>query len=332
MTESEIAQFQQLSTQVGLNPLLTQGSTGNTSIKTLDSLWIKASGKWLADALRREIFIPIDLEEGRGCMRRGIDPAEIFTGPPGSEAKASVETAMHLTIPHRVVVHVHSINTLAWAVRQDAETRLTSRLDGLNWAWIPYVASGLALARELEKALSRSSGTNVFVLGNHGLVIAAEDCKGARALLDDVERRVRIPPRPVPEPDTPASVPAALSDSGWKFPDHAGIHALGTDSAARAILSGGLLYPCQAIFSNSRSAEVFRSVSPAAPDLGRAQRSFLIVDGCGVLVRDGIGQSEYAMLEGLAQVVQRIESPAPIRYLTSAEIAASLAAAADRYR
>jgi len=38
----------------------------------------------------------------------------------------------------------------------------------------------------------------VLILGNHGLVVAAEDCDSAESLLDDVERRLALPPRTTP--------------------------------------------------------------------------------------------------------------------------------------
>lgn len=68
------------------------------------------------------------------------------------------------------------MNTIAWAVRGDAQVQLEHRLDGLRWQWISYVPSGLPLAREIEKAVSASADTDVFVLGNHGLVIGADHC------------------------------------------------------------------------------------------------------------------------------------------------------------
>ena len=80
---------------------------------------------------------------------------------------------------------------------------------------------------------------------------------------------------------------------------------------------------------------MFRAISLDRLGLDGAayrDRHFLIVDGGGVLVRESITPSEYAMLQGLAEVVQRIDSLAPIHYLTAAEIACSLGAAADRYR
>lgn len=57
----ELRPLLDLAARVGRNPLLTQASTGNISMKLGDLLWIKASGKWLADAANDNILIPLDL-------------------------------------------------------------------------------------------------------------------------------------------------------------------------------------------------------------------------------------------------------------------------------
>ena len=36
---------------------------------------------------------------------------------------------MHAVLPHRVVLHVHCVNTIAWAVRQDAPAQLEHQLE-----------------------------------------------------------------------------------------------------------------------------------------------------------------------------------------------------------
>src|ERR1700758_3862339 len=140
--QGELAQLRELSARIVGDPLLTQASTGNTSIKLDDVLWIKASGRCLADAKREDILVPLDLRAVKRCMNLRVDPAEVY-------ACASIETAMHAVLPHPVVLHVHSVNTIAWAVRADARLRLQRQLDGLRWQWVPYVPSGLPLAREI---------------------------------------------------------------------------------------------------------------------------------------------------------------------------------------
>ncbi len=117
----EVQRLLELTRRVGNDPLLTQGSTGNSSAKIDGVLWIKASGKWMADALRDDILIPLDLEEVRRCLRDGVDPAVRFPN-------ASLETALHALLPHRIVLHVHCVNTIAWAVRSDAPSALAGAL------------------------------------------------------------------------------------------------------------------------------------------------------------------------------------------------------------
>jgi len=46
--------------------------------------------------------------------------------------------------------------------------QLKERLAGLYWRWIPYAASGMPLAREIEKAVAGAPETDVLILGNHG--------------------------------------------------------------------------------------------------------------------------------------------------------------------
>src|SRR5947209_18181119 len=94
---AELTPLLELTTRIGRNPLLTQGSTGNTSAKLGGVLWIKASGKWMADVTDPGLLIPLDLARVTECLSRNLDPVDRFPG-------ASLETATHAVIPHRIVV------------------------------------------------------------------------------------------------------------------------------------------------------------------------------------------------------------------------------------
>src|SRR5271156_2457497 len=92
LARAELLPLLELTQRVGCDPLLTQASSGNSSIKLDGVLWIKASGRWMADALRDDIFIPLDwVEVVTECLRQGMDPAERYTD-------ASLETAMHAVL------------------------------------------------------------------------------------------------------------------------------------------------------------------------------------------------------------------------------------------
>ncbi len=323
---AELEPLLSLSARVGNDPLLTQASTGNSSMKLDGVLWIKASGKWMADAHTSDILIPLDLAAVTECLQQNVDPADRF-------ASASIETSMHSVVPRRVVLHVHSVNTIAWAVREDAPVQLHRLLDGLRWRWVPYIPSGLPLAREIEKVLSPD--VDILILGNHGLVLAGDDCAEVEQLLDEVERRLAIPARRAHPADYDLLARIAAK-TDWELPDDDDVHALGTDAVSRGILSRGLLFPCQAIFSKSSTPELFSAVRPSYPlDQWAARyegRPFLIVEGCGVLFHQSMTPAERAMVSGLAQVVLRTGPSTPVRYLTDREVESSSSEVAYRYR
>jgi rhamnose utilization protein RhaD (predicted bifunctional aldolase and dehydrogenase) len=310
----EFERLMEFTARVGGNPLLTQARTGNISIKLDGEMWIKASGRWMAAALRDDIFIPLDLCGVNQCLDAGRNPAERFAG-------ASIETAMHAVLPQRVVLHAHCVNAIAWAVRADGFSQLQHRLQGLRWQWLPYLPSGVPLARAITEALEREPHTDLFVLANHGLVLAAEDVESLDSLLEDVRRRMNIGRR-FGHPADYTRLAEISTNSEWELPDDDEIHALGTDPIARKIISEGILFPCQTIFSGGSGLEAFQPFawcSRREPRDGDAP--FLILEKCGVLVSKDIGPAGLAMLSGLANVVQRLSPPAAIRYLTDAEIA-----------
>jgi ribulose-5-phosphate 4-epimerase/fuculose-1-phosphate aldolase len=318
---SELTDLRELSARLGRNPLLVQASSGNTSVKLGDVLWVKASGKWLADAMQEEVLVPVNLAEVRQCVRQHVDPAEVYVSQSGNPLRASVETSMHAVLPHPVVIHVHSVNTIAWAVRRDGRAQLKDRLAGLRWQWIPYVASGLPLAKAIKNVLVLAP--DVLVLGNHGLVVCGQNCTAAEALLYEVERRLAITPRRAPKPDFTfiAGIPEW---SGWCLPESAALHALGTDPVSRETICGGVLYPCQAIFLSTHIP-----VLPWSVPLPQANKHcncpsrvgpLLIAKDRGVCISENMTNAEYDVLVGLMHVAQRIDASVPIRYMTKAEV------------
>ena len=331
--EREVASLRDLSARVGNDPLLVQASNGNISIKLDGILRIKASGKWLAHAMQEEILVRLELAEVQESIQNDTEIASRYGLK--DQLRPSIETPMHAILRHRVVIHVHSINTIAWAIRVDGPDQLKERLAGLHWRWIPYAASGIPLAREIEKAVASAQETDVLILGNHGLVVCGRDCYTAEKLLREVERRLAIAPRRFPKPD--ATVLALIARfSRWQFPDIDSLHALGTDAVSRKILKGGVLYPCQAIFLGqtmpllppaavvSKSTERVNSKDRTPP--------FVAVERSGVMLNEKTTSAQRATLIGLAQVTQRTEESARLRYLQAAEVADVLSKGAHGYK
>jgi rhamnose utilization protein RhaD (predicted bifunctional aldolase and dehydrogenase) len=323
---SEIDCLLSLSARIGRDRLLTQASNGNTSIKLDRILWIKASAKWLSNALQEDILVPVDLALAKNCLRQNKDLRSVQANSERN-LRPSIETAMHLVLGHRVVVHVHSVNSIALGIRSDARQHLRRRLDGLRWEFLPYVPSGLPLAEAVERVVRDSPCTDVIVLGNHGLIVCGRHCDSVEELLDEVERRLALNPRRAPDFDSDFLLRLGREGSGWRLPEHTALHALATDAISRRILSGGVLYPCQAIFLGgsdpwkcfypglySEAAKKLKCQSEGQP--------FAILEGRGVLISDNITSAELETLLGLVEVVQRVDDAASIRYLTSGELQA----------
>jgi hypothetical protein len=116
----------------------------------------------------------------------------------------------------------------------------------------------------------------------------------------------------------------------WRVPHNPVIHSLGTDSVSRQIISGGVLYPCQAIFLTTAA----RTFPPSADvrDLSGIEQPFAMIEGAGTLVRAQPNPAESATLTGLAQVLQRIPETASVRYLRDYEVRDLLCADFYRYR
>ncbi len=309
--------------------MLVQAATGNTSVKLDDVLWVKASGKWLAHADREEILLPVSLSETLSRVATNTDPAGQTAIVGGVALGTSVETAMHAVIPHRVVLHVHSVNTIAWAVRADGEHNLRQRLAGLEWAWIPYLSSGLPLAGAIQQAVTANPNIQVFILANHGLVVCGNSPHSAEALLRDVETRLALPPRATPEPNWD-QLNAIAERISWRVPANPVVHALGIDPVSRHILGQGVLYPCEAIFLAPRIPVVSRFIT--AQEAEQSDSACLIIEDCGTLMRQRQNPVEGLTLAGLAQVVLRIPADAPLACLTPAEVNDLLCADVYRYR
>ena len=114
---------------------------------------------------------------------------------PAATLRPSIETSLHALLPHRVVLHVHAVNTIAWASCLGVDKEMAERLEGLAWARVPYRRPGLPLSQVVAETLAQRR-PDVLILGNHGLLVGAADCAAAEALVHEVERRLYLPVRP----------------------------------------------------------------------------------------------------------------------------------------
>ncbi len=318
-----LGELNRFSAKIGRDIRLVQAGGGNTSVKDGGILWVKSSGAWLADAEDRTVFVPLDLAKIQATMTAG---QEDFSGcvMEGATGRPSIETSLHALMPRRIVVHCHSVNTLAWAVQAAGREVLNERLRGLQWLWIDYARPGLALSQAVREALLASPDARVLVLASHGLVLAADTIGEAQALLDEVERRLQLPERQSPAPSL--STLQTLLPTGSRLPAFEPVHALALDPVARRVATSGALYPDHAVFLGT-AVPAIDGHDPAG--LRQSLEALLlqrphcaIVGGHGVVLGAECSRTVEAMLACCALVALRLDSAEGINYLSAADVAA----------
>lgn len=326
--ERQVAEF---CAEIGRDPLLVQGAGGNVSWKQDRVLHIKASGTWLADALDRDIFVPVDLVALRQALVDGnykVRPHALGT----DALRPSIETALHALMPQRIVMHLHAIEALAHLVRADAEDIIRRRVgERLPWVLADYRKPGAALAKEVHEALQRCPDAQIVFLRNHGVVVGAESVEQARglfALLDEL-----LATRPLVH----AQELAASSESVR----HDDYHRLDDEEVQRLALCLELfgrlerewaLYPDHVVFLGPQP-HVYQSDADfiavrkrgAAPELA-------FIAGSGVFARKSFGAAKIAQLRCYYDVLVRQVDPVRAAALSAGQIDDLLKWEAEQYR
>ena len=102
------------SKELGLDRMQIQAAGGNTSIKVGDTLWVKASGKWLSKADEEGFMVQMSISrinraiELSSCTDEDIIecviPSSLLIG-----LRPSVEAPMHAVLDFKYVVHTLSL-------------------------------------------------------------------------------------------------------------------------------------------------------------------------------------------------------------------------------
>jgi rhamnose utilization protein RhaD (predicted bifunctional aldolase and dehydrogenase) len=338
LDKSEFDALRELSAALGVDALRTQGAGGNTSIKRDGVMWIKASGTWLADALTHEIMTPVRLEPLRKAIADGdpraaaaVDFVDSGANPIG--LRPSIETSVHAIIPSPAVVHIHCVNTIALAVRRDGESLVRERLRAdadVALAFVPYRKPGLPLAHAIAERLT--GNTNVFVLANHGLVVAGETVAEVADRITRVCEALSAPARRPPPADID-KLASIVEGTDYRLPANPATHTVALDPKSLAIARLGSLYPDHVVFLGPGLAEgSLDGGRLREPPEVRRPPMMLALPGLGVVLHRSTSKNAEGMARCLADVAARIPDEAPIRVLTGAEEQELMNWEAEAYR
>ncbi len=315
--------------ELGADALLVQGAGGNVSWKAGETLWVKASGAWLADACVRNIFVPVDLPD----LRLAISTGE-FSAPPkvqgATDLRPSIETMLHGLMPHAVVVHVHAVEVLALLVRSTALQELKLRLgDALAWVSVGYHKPGAELAAGIHGALQMCPDASVVFMKNHGLVVGGAHVEEVRQRLNTVVALLTQ----ICQDGLGEKAAASERVDYAALPDTA-VQALALDDALfRRLATDWALYPDHVVFLGS-AAHTFESWNSFAqsrlpqvplPDL-------VFIRHGGVYVTSAFSCAKAVQLRCYYDVLVRQPRDAVIDAMTQQQIAQVLNWDSEKYR
>lgn len=202
--EKGIEQLIAVSQLFGKNPLYVIAGGGNTSYKTEDKLWIKASGSALATideggfvCLSREGLsqiaaksYPEDSSAREEAVKTDLNASILYP----KDKRPSVETSLHEIIDFAYVVHTHPtlVNALMCAV--DAEAKC-DEIFGSEALFVEYTDPGYVLFKkvyDLIEAYKAEKGASpkVIFLENHGVFVAADTTGEIEAIYADINTKL----------------------------------------------------------------------------------------------------------------------------------------------
>ena len=331
---NELEKLIEVSARIGHNLDLVQAGGGNTSIKDGETLWVKASGKWLIHAAEEDMFLPVPMADIARQLAAEDEKFPEYRTPAGVALRPSVETAVHAVMPQRVVIHVHSVRTIAFAAREKGQAAIDPALKALNWSWIPYTHPGIPLAIRIRQ--EREKCPDVLILENHGLVVAGENCATAEELLHTVERRLDSSTRQTPPPSLPQLRQLTLGGE-WEVAEDSETHALAMVAKSYEIAAGGTLFPDQCVYLGPGATVVHTGESlDAAAQRYRETYAFdpvfLIVPSAGVVTKRNMQRAARELLLCVKRVVERIPEEAQAKYLPTSQVARLMNWDAEKYR
>ena len=173
-------------------PALVLHGGGNTSLKTVHSdalgepaevLCIKGSGRDMATVEPADLPA-LRLEPLRRLMELDrLDDADMVEalGAACLDSRApapSVETLLHAFLPHRFIDHTHA-NAILALTDQPKGAEICARVFGPRVGLVPYVRSGLALARQAQAVYRANPDVDGLILLNHGIVTFGDGARQA---------------------------------------------------------------------------------------------------------------------------------------------------------
>ncbi len=309
---------------IGRNNLLVQGAGGNVSWKNKDILNVKASGTWLSDAFDQDIFVSLDLKKIKQALLEGHFNFQLEALNQDLK-KPSIETILHVLMPHTVVVHLHMVEVLVHTLKKNFNFYEFLHDFTFSYKVINYIQPGPSLAKAIFLSLQEQQYPDILFLKNHGVVIGGSDINDIKNKITALENQFKT----------------TINDINNKLPNHseASEYNLIDDIEAQQIVfnehlfsrlkSSWALYPDHIVFLGSKpyiydSWNLFNETSDN-PEL-------IFIKNCGIYAKKDFNKTKAIQLRCYFDIIIRINEADLLDTLDHVEISNLLNWDSEKYR
>lgn len=334
MLASKLRKISELSKKIGDDLDLIQGAGGNTSEKIGDELWVKASGCWLSDALKENIFISVNYKNVlTNIDNQKPDPvsSEVIYSDLTKNLRPSIETTLHAIMPYKYVVHTHSINCIANTISKENLISLKEKMNDLNWSLVAYTKPGLDLARKIRESLR--PGVDIVLMSNHGVVFGSDCINDLEKKIFDLEKRLHKPLRNINKSPKIKELESLVKNTNYSLPIENITHSLALDENLIKAISNRSLYPDHVVFLGPGPMKI-NTITGAKKIIGNSKSNpeVIIIENYGVIVHKLRNPNIDLMLYCLASTLLKISPKEEILFLTTKDETDLLGWDAEDYR
>ena len=339
----EFIEFLEFSKEVGLDSSMVQAAGGNTSMKMGDTMWVKASGKWLMNACSEEIMVPVKTSKVKTILKNeGPNNEElikkIISDDSITNLRPSVETPLHAALDFKYVLHTHDVNIISFAILKNSRIKLNKLLRGFKWKFIPYIKPGIELSKLLLKIKTKED--NVFILQNHGLIVCGDDLNEIKKLNLKIRDRLRneLNKNIIIKPRDNSNIKINLKNTKYKLLNKDYAFILANNKPWLKKISLGAFLPDILVFLGPKILQINPDKKNLPIELNKLSKlslpfnSCIILSGYGVIIRKDSLNGAIEMIKLLYELMHRVPKEEELEYFNDDQVLSLLNWEAELYR
>ena len=339
----EFTDFLKFSKEVGQDSSMVQAAGGNTSMKLGDTMWVKASGKWLMNACSEEIMVPVKTSKVRSIIKNeGKNDEKLINNTISDDSntnlRPSVETPLHAALDFKYVLHTHDVNIISFAILKNSQTKLNKLLNGFKWKFIPYIKPGIKLSRLILKIKSKED--NVFILQNHGLIVCGDNLEEIKKLNFKIRECLQneLNKNIIVKSKDNSNYEMNLKNTQYKLLDEDYAFDLANNKSWLKKISLGAFLPDVLVFLGPKILQIKPDEKKLSFKLNKLSKlslpfnSCIILSGYGVIIRNDSLNGTIEMIKLLSELMHRVPEEEELEYFNDGQVLSLLNWEAEHYR